>query len=161
MRGLTMNNEISYITGNETLIDYIEELWIELHQVHFEKSLDFKHRYKNFTFYERKQSLLSCASKGELFIAVAYDGGRKIGYCVSSLADNTGEIDSIYVKPDYRKLHIGSTLMEKSLDWFNSFDVTTVTIKVAAGNEEAFGFYSKYGFKPIFTELQIATKLSS
>jgi ribosomal protein S18 acetylase RimI-like enzyme len=64
------------------------------------------------------------------------------------------------VKPDYRKLHIGSTLMEKSLDWFNSLDVTTVTIKVAVGNEKAFGFYSKYGFKPIFTELQIATKLS-
>jgi ribosomal protein S18 acetylase RimI-like enzyme len=152
-----MNNEISYLTGNETLIDYIEELWIALNQVHFEKSRDFKHRYNNFTFYERKQSLLSCADKGELFIAIAYDGGRKIGYCASSLVGNAGEIDSIYVKPDYRKLHIGSTLMKKSLDWLNSFDATTVTIKVAAGNEEAFGFYSSYGFKPIFTELQIAT----
>jgi ribosomal protein S18 acetylase RimI-like enzyme len=50
--------------------------------------------------------------------------------------------------------------MEKSLDRINSRDTTSVTIKVAAGNEEAFGFYSKYGFKPIFTELQIATKSS-
>jgi ribosomal protein S18 acetylase RimI-like enzyme len=48
--------------------------------------------------------------------------------------------------------------MEKSLDWLNLLDATTVTIKVAVGNEEAFGFYSNYGFKPIFTELQIATK---
>jgi ribosomal protein S18 acetylase RimI-like enzyme len=51
-------------------------------------------------------------------------------------------------------------MMEKSLDWFNSLNVTIVTVKVAAGNEEAFGFYSKYGFKPIFTELQIVTKPS-
>jgi ribosomal protein S18 acetylase RimI-like enzyme len=154
-----MKNEISYLTGNETLIDHIEELWVELNQAHFEKSRDFKHRYENFTFCERKQSLLSCADKGELFVVIACDGGGKVGYCVSSRIGNDGEIDSIYVKPEYRKLHIGSTLMEKSLDWLNSLDVTTVTIKVAAGNEEAFGFYSRYGFKPIFTELQIATKI--
>ncbi|MDR1043786.1 MAG: GNAT family N-acetyltransferase [Candidatus Adiutrix sp.] len=155
-----MNNEISYFNGNETLIDDIEELWTELNQIHFEKSLDFKHRYNDFTFRQRKQSLLSSASKGKLFIAIAYDGNRRIGYCVSSIVDNIGEIDSIYVKPEYRKQHIGSVLMEKSLDRINSCDATSVTIKVAAGNEEAFGFYSKYGFKPIFTELQIATKPS-
>jgi ribosomal protein S18 acetylase RimI-like enzyme len=155
-----MNNGISYFNGNETRIDDIEELWIELNQVHFEKSPDFKRRYRDFTFRQRKQSLLSRAGKGKLSIAIAYDGDKKIGYCVSGIVDNIGEIDSIYVKPDYRKQHIGSVLMEKSLDWINSCDVTGVTVKVAAGNEEAFGFYSKYGFKPIFTELQIAAKPS-
>jgi ribosomal protein S18 acetylase RimI-like enzyme len=132
-----------------------EELWIELNQVHFEKSFDFKRRYKDFTFHKRRQSLLAHASKEELFIAVAYDGSEKIGYCVSSVVDNIGEIDSIYVKLGYRKQNIGSALMEKSLDRINSHKPTTVTIKVAVGNEEAFGFYSKYGFRPIFTELQI------
>jgi ribosomal protein S18 acetylase RimI-like enzyme len=96
-----MNNEILYFNGNETLINDIEELWTELNQIHFEKSLDFKRRYKDFTFRQRKQSLLSRASKGELFIAIAYDGDRRIGYCVSSVFDNIGEIDSIYVKPDF------------------------------------------------------------
>jgi ribosomal protein S18 acetylase RimI-like enzyme len=155
-----MNNKITYLTGDETLIDHIEELWTELNQVHFEKSLDFKHHYKNLTFCKRKKLLLSRIDEGELFITIACDGGRKIGYCIASLAGNAGEIDSIYVKPDYRKLHIGSTLLEKSLDWFNSLNATTATIKVAVGNEEAFDFYSRYGFEPIFTELQIATKLS-
>jgi hypothetical protein len=95
-----MNNEISYFTGNETLIDDIEELWIQLNQVHFEKSLDFKYRYKDFTFRQRKQSFFSRAGKGELFIVIAYDRDKKIGYCVSSIVDNIGEIDSIYVEPN-------------------------------------------------------------
>jgi hypothetical protein len=66
-------------------------LWVELNQIHFEKSPDFKHRYKNLTFCERKQSLLFHVGKGELFIALAYEGGRKIGYCVSSLIGNAGD----------------------------------------------------------------------
>jgi ribosomal protein S18 acetylase RimI-like enzyme len=155
IRRVKVNSKVSYIVGNEALIDDIEELWTELNQIHFEKTVDFKRRYREFTFCERKQSLLSCADKGELSIAIACDNERKIGYCVSSIIDNVGEIDSLYVKSDYRGKRIGGTLMEKSLDWINSHDVTAVRVKVAIGNEEVFGFYSTYGFKPIFTELQI------
>ncbi|MDR2612923.1 MAG: GNAT family N-acetyltransferase [Deltaproteobacteria bacterium] len=155
-----MNGEITFFTGDETLIGDIEELWIRLNQIHFQNSPDFKHRYKDFTFQKRKQSLLSCASKGKLSITVAYDGSEKVGYCVSSIADNIGDIDSIYVKPGYRRRNIGSALVEKSLDWINSHQPTTVTIKVAIGNEEALAFYSNFGFRPIFTELQIATEPS-
>jgi len=147
------NREISYKTGDESLIDEIGELWRELNQVHYEKSPHFKHLFGNFEFRERKQMYLSHAEKGKLFIVLAYDSGRKIGFCASSIVEGVGEIESLYIKPDYRKSHIGKNLMEKSLDWIKLSGVKKILIKVAYGNEEVFSFYEKYGFKPRLTEL--------
>lgn len=150
-----MDNAVTFETGGEELLDDIKELWEQLNQLHLEKSPFFKSHYRTFTFDARKQALLSCARAGRLFICVAYDKDIKIGYCVASVVGNTGEVDSIYVKPDYRRTGIGSALMEKSLDRIKSNNAGKIIVKVAFGNEEAFGFYSKYGFAPRLTELQM------
>lgn len=150
-----MNNEINLVRGDINNLNDIQELWEELNQHHLEKSYDFKQHYKDFTFSERKESLINYAEKGKLFIVIAYHESEKIGYCVASVVDRTGEIDSIYIKAGYRKNHVGNILMEAALGWIRSFDTKKIIVKVAAGNEEVFGFYSKYGFAPRLTELQI------
>jgi len=150
-----LKGEISFKTGDATLIDEIGELWSELNLIHYEKSPHFKHFFGTFEFRDRKQMFLAHAEKGTLFIVFAYDGGRIIGYCVSSIVEGVGEIESLYVKPDYRKSHIGKNLMEKSLEWIKLNGVKKMLLKVAYGNEEVFSFYEKYGFKPRLTELYI------
>ena len=152
-----LNNEFIYKIGDETIIDEIHELWSELNQIHLEKSPHFKQHFKTFTFHDRKQSLLSHANKGKLLIILAYDNDTKIGYCASSIVDNIGEIESMYVKPDYRKKHVGTMFMEKSLEWIRSNDAKEIIVKVATGNKEVFEFYSKYGFKPRLTLLQLTS----
>ena len=45
--------------------------------------------------------------------------------------------------------------MKESLHWIKSFEVKKTIVKVSVGNEEVFGFYSKYGFAPRLIELQL------
>ena len=150
-----MDKEIDLVCGDLGILDDIKDLWEELNLLHLEKSRDFKHYYKDFTFDSRKAALVDYANRGELFIVIAYHKSTKIGYCIASVVDRIGEIDSIYIRPDYRKDHVGKMLMDTSLQWINSCDVNKVIVKVSVGNEEVFGFYSKYGFVPRLTELQL------
>jgi ribosomal protein S18 acetylase RimI-like enzyme len=149
------NEEIAFITGGTSLLDEVKELWEELNQIHFEKSVDFKNHYKAFTFATRKESIVHHAENGKLLVVIAYCNNLKIGYCISSVIDGIGEIDSLFVKSDYRKSAVGHKLMEMSLDWIKSNAAQKIIVKVSVGNEEVFGFYSKYGFAPRLTELQI------
>lgn len=149
-------NEISYITGNEVLLDEIKELWEGLNLVHHEKSPYFKKHFETNTFEKRKNELISHAGKGRLFTVLARDESQKnVGYCVSSVVDGVGEIESIFISPSYRKHGIGRQLMQKSLDWLEASHPEKVIVKVAVGNEEAFGFYGKFGLYPRLTELQM------
>jgi len=154
-----MDNDIILETGNEKLLADIEELWEQLNQLHMAKSLDFKHHYRTFTFQARSKSLLSIAEKGKLFIAIAHHREEKIGYIVSSIIDETGEIDSVFIKPEYRKKGVGNMLMEASLNWIKTNNVKLIRVAVSVGNEEVFGFYAKYGFKPRLTVLQFGSEL--
>ena len=149
------NKEITFITGGASFLDEVKELWEELNQIHFEKSVDFKNHYKAFTFATRKESLVRHTENGKLLVVIACCNDQRIGYCISSVVDGIGEIDSIFVKSDYRKSDVGHKLMEISLDWIKSNTAKKIIIKVSVGNEEVFGFYSKYGFAPRLTELQI------
>ena len=137
------------------MLDELSELWDELRLYQLERSTDFKWHYESFTFHDRKKPLLLCADRGKLFIVIAYHDGVKIGYCISSVVDGVGEIESIYVKTDYRKQNIGNGLMSKSIEWIKTYDVRKVMVKVVTGNEDAMGFYSRFGFKPRFTDMQL------
>jgi len=151
---IALHNEITFIKGNEALLGDVRELWEELNRLHLDKSVKFKQYYRDFTFQSRKESLIKYIEKGSLFIIIAYHDNIKIGFCIAGVIDNEGELESIYIKSDYRRDHIGDVLMRESLDWIKSFGVEKTVIKVSAGNEEAFGFYAKYGFTPWNTELR-------
>jgi ribosomal protein S18 acetylase RimI-like enzyme len=137
------------------MLDDVLELWSELNQFHIEKSLHFKDYYANLEFYSRKKQLETRAQQGAVFVIIAFAGEQKIGHCVASFVDEIGMIESLFVKPSYRREHVGSTLIESALEWLHSHDPRHINLKVAVGNEEAFSFYAKYGFKPRSTELQM------
>lgn len=150
-----MVTNIHYIVGNEELLDYVKELWEELNYIHLKKSPYFQRFYGHNTFEARKKSILSSAQNGQIFINLAYDGSLLIGYCISSIVDESGEVDSIFISADYRKKGIAGTLMGNALGWFEENNTKKLIIKVSVGNEEVFGFYAKYGFYPRLTELQM------
>jgi len=82
------------------------------------------------------------------------DSNQYVGYCISSITkDNEGEIDSIFIEENYRRLGIGDCFMKKALEWMDKQSVKTKRIVIAYGNEEAMAFYSRYGFAPLFTVL--------
>jgi len=147
---------ISYEIGNESLLSEIENLWKSLNDIHNDKTLCFKEHFENMTFEMRKEDLLKQAQKGELSIILVRNIDNKvIGYCVSSLVNRIGEIESICIDKEYRKRGIGDILMEKALHWIENKKPNKIFVMVAVGNEEVYGFYKKYGFYPRITKLEM------
>jgi diamine N-acetyltransferase len=149
--------KIRYSYGDQALLDKIKLLWEELNEHHCEHSSNFKDYYNQMTFEKRKFDLLKKSLYGKMRVDLAEDeaSGCRVGYCVSSLnGEKTGEIESIFVKVAYRGLGVGDSLIKNALLWMDKEGAAAKIVEVGAGNEQAFGFYSRYGFLPRKTVLK-------
>lgn len=126
----------------------LKPLWEELNSHHGKLSKNFKEQFKSLTF-EKRISMLS--DKKDLSVFLASDSGKYIGYCIATAEGSKGELDSIYIEPNYRKQKVGTKLMERALDWFDKLNIHEMDIYIAEGNEQVFNFYEKFGFKNRFT----------
>lgn len=154
--------EIQYIETDQQGLDLIKPLWQQLVEHHKARSLIFYDDYAKITFATRKKQLLKKSRANTIRIDLAKDVnlGELIGYCVSTISEERqGEIDSIYIKPDYRRFGIADNLMKRALHWMDEQFITKRILIVAAENEEVLGFYSKYSFHPRSIVLeQVQTK---
>ena len=133
-------------------IHEIEPLWRELNSLHREKSKNFKEHFSLLTFSERTQKLLAME---HLAIFAAEDNAQWVGYCIASSSDGAGEIDSLYIKPQYQGAALGLLLTETAMSWLTALGCHQMSVAVAEGNEAAIPFYEKLGFKKRFEVLQI------
>jgi diamine N-acetyltransferase len=141
-------NTIDFITGGAELLEYVQPLWEKLNRHHQANSKYFSDKFKNLTFDLRKRKLMNDINT-ELRVDLVKDSENHtfVGYCISTVTiDSVGEMDSLYIEPEYRKFGIGNKLMSRFLEWLDSKNVKTKIIVVAEGNEEVFDFYKKYGF---------------
>ncbi|MBN2392523.1 MAG: GNAT family N-acetyltransferase [Anaerolineae bacterium] len=145
---------IVYITGSTELLDAIGPLWEELNAQHAAQSPHFGEDYAARTYAWRKAGLLK--KDGDLRVELAQDAdtGNVVGYCVSLVTDDVGVIESIFIDADYREQGIGDALIQHALAWMDEYDVPMKRLVVATGNEQAFGFYVRYGFQPRHVVLQ-------
>lgn len=127
-------------------IDCIAPLWQQLNQLHFEKSTSFAAYYKKLSFNVRKQVFIEKAQQGQLLITLAKQQDKLLGYCVSSVVNTVGEVESLFVSPEYRGADIGEKLLTQALSWMDSLQVSAKKIAVYAGNEAVLSFYKKFGF---------------
>lgn len=139
---------ICIVEKDITEIEAIKPLWEQLNSIHLDKSVYFKNKYEKFTFEKRMESIYEKAQKGilKLDILLDNDRGKYIGYCLSSIEDNLGEIESIYIENQYRKFRLGDKLMKNALAWFESNNITNIKISVVYANNEVLPFYERYGF---------------
>ena len=142
--------QITYTSGNQRQIDKIKPLWNELNKHHYCVSPYFKDYYQKLTFEDRKRVILQRALGGAVRVDFALDdSGALVGYCVSSIDKlQMGEVDTIYVCPKLRGQGIGKALMEKAVAWLDEVGAKKKIVSVAVGNEQAYGFYEKFGFLP-------------
>jgi len=148
--------DVKYVFGSATLIDKIAPLWELLNKQHLSSSPYFKDYYNNLTFKDRQRAILLRAVGGDIRIDLAFAKGEQlIGYCVTSIDKQfTGEIDSLFVIPECRGQGIGTTLMEKALEWLKSKGSKKNIVSVAVGNEKTYVFYEQFGFYPRRTLLE-------
>jgi [ribosomal protein S18]-alanine N-acetyltransferase len=79
---------------------------------------------------------------------VAQKNNRVVGYIIFWIKfEDEGHIISIAVDKNYRRLEVGSKLVETSIEVFKKFEVKIIKLEVRVGNKGARKFYSKLGFK--------------
>lgn len=139
-------------------IHAIQPLWERLNKLHHEFSTHFKQQYETFTFSERIKKL---HGRKNVTIFTAFDEDVPVGYCLVSIDAECGEIDSLFVAPEFRNQGIGESLVKKALQWLNERHCTIIDILVAEGNEKVFSFYERFGFKPRATLLRLLDKTSN
>lgn len=148
---------ITYRSGDESLLDDIQQLWEALNRHHRDAAVNFKSHYEAFTFEQRKKNLLQKAKNGQLRIEIAVDQevAQNVGYCISRVEfSGDAEMESLYVQDDYRGLGLGETLLSNASAWMDEMGAHTKTVSVAVGNEKAFSFYARFGFYPRKTLLE-------
>lgn len=140
--------DIIIVEKDITEIDIIKPLWEKLNLIHLDKSVNFKSKYENFTFYKRMESIYKKAEKGIIKLDVLLDNDEReyVGYCLSSIEDNLGEIESIFIEKKYRKQGLGDKLVQSALKWFELKGIKNIEINVVYANDGALPFYERHGF---------------
>jgi len=141
-------DNIEYIAGGSEMIDFVKPLWERLKDHHRLHSQHFSNQYTELTFEKRKSKLLLPSTTHVKIDLVKITGRNEyIGYCISTInAEHTGEVDSLYLESEYRKMGIGNELMTRALNWMDEKQVKTKVISVGEGNEAVFNFYQHFGF---------------
>ncbi len=84
---------------------------------------------------------------------IARNGEARWGYflgmlkdCVGEIPRSVGYVNGLYVEPPYRKLGIGSLLLQAGWSWFRQHGATLVELYTAVENIPALRFWQKHGF---------------
>ncbi|WP_200284739.1 GNAT family N-acetyltransferase [Rhabdochromatium marinum] len=149
---VSVMNKMEIIEIPKESIHEIEPLWRELNSHHHEKSNNFKGHFSSFTFTERSKKLLAMDN---LAIFAVKENSELVGYCIASSNNGAGEIDSLYIKPQFRGASLGMLLTESAMAWLSGLNCSQISVYVAEGNEDAIPFYEKFDFKTRFHVLQI------
>lgn len=73
--------------------------------------------------------------------------GKVVGYIIGYNNNGIGEIDSLAVAQDFRKLGIGKMLSEHLIEWLKERDVQTISLEVRTTSDSVINLYKELGFK--------------
>lgn len=135
-------------------VEVIGELWEKNRLHHEELSRYFKELYGSITFDDRIGSFKGL-DKESIKITVAQKENRYIGYCISRVTEEDGELESLHVDKDSRGTGVGRALSAHHIKWMREKGCQAIRVKVAHENETAISFYRELEFFPNTLDLQL------
>jgi Acetyltransferases len=139
--------DVAYITLPAAELSRIAPLWEQLNAQHLKNSQNFKEHYHAQTF-ESRSAKFRALGGGCVHIGAAQTpDGALAGYCICTCEGDAGELDSIYIEAQYRGKGVGRRLAEDGVAWLKAKGCRGIIVTVADGNEQAFGFYERLGFR--------------
>jgi ribosomal protein S18 acetylase RimI-like enzyme len=118
-----------------------------------------------YVWYGSREVLIADFERFPEYFLVAESDGRIVGYVNGSVRANETvevlpeqemhfEIENIYVKAEFRNMHVGGDLLERLLgvakeNGIERFVVSTVSKDI----DQILKFYRTYGFRPWYVEL--------
>lgn len=148
-----MDVRIKDIRNDELIL--IKHLWEKLNQLHLQDSTYFKEHYESFTFEKRCEKFKGMEEKFIKIEVVETEKLGIIGYCISTIRQEVGEIESLFIEAEFRKDGLGNLLVDSAIQWLKSNNCKKILVGVAEGHEDVFGFYMKKGFYPRLTYLEL------
>jgi ribosomal protein S18 acetylase RimI-like enzyme len=149
-------DEVQYEVGGPELLESIRPLWLMLREHHRSLRTHFRDEISGREFDERKAQWFAFPPSG-VRVELARARGNLVGYCVTTIdANRVGEVDSLFILESLRRRGIGDAFMRRALAWLDENNVRDRVIEVAAGNEQVWPFYARYGFYPRRTVLKPA-----
>ena len=147
---------IETITSKE--IDRFAHLWCKLNAFHQELDELFG-RPNHCSIWEERRTQLQEKAQGENLIQIVRIGKETVGYCFTYTDEkNRGEIESLYVLPEYRGEGYGKKLVKNALNWLDDVNCKDIEISVHPGNTNAISFYWSFGFATGHIMKKIADK---
>jgi len=128
-------------------IGVIKNLWEKNRQYHEDSSEYFSETYCSICFDERMKAF-GAFDKDMLKITVARDNGEYIGYCISTIVEGKGELESLHVDESKRRIGIGKELAVAHLEWMKENNCKVIGVTVSQENIYTINFYKKLGFYP-------------
>ncbi|WP_422484596.1 GNAT family N-acetyltransferase [Gudongella sp. DL1XJH-153] len=128
-------------------IEIIKDLWEKNRQYHENNSTFFGESYRTICF-EDKVKDLAKFHKDKIKISVAKVNDEYIGYCISTIVDDNGEIASIHVDQSSRRVGIGKKLVVEYLEWMKGKKCKAIGVTVSQENKSTINFYKELGFYP-------------
>lgn len=128
-------------------IEVIKNLWENNRKYHEDSSEYFSEAYRSIYFEERIGNFRAF-DKDLLKITVANDNDEYIGYCISTIVEGKGEVESLHVDESKRGIGIGKKLVSAHLKWMKENNCKVIGVTVSQENESTISFYKKLGFYP-------------
>ena len=150
-----MNEDFLLESGGFELLPRIRALWYELKDHHSRLHPGFPDM-STPRFELRESGLKAKAADLLVDFVVHKSDGREAGYCLSAIHGSAmGEIESLYVREEFRGRGIGGELARRALCWMDEKHVKSKCVSVLSGNREAVAFYERFGFRPRVYEMMI------
>ena len=136
-------------------IETIRGLWEKNRQYHEKTSEYFKEAYSSINFADRMKAF-STLNENTMKITVAKSNDEYIGYCISTIINGTGELQSLHVDEKHRGSGIGKQLASKHIEWMKEKNCRSIGVTVSQENEATIAFYKRLGFYPntLFMEMK-------
>ena len=114
---------------------------------HNRTSVYFKGNYPSKPFEQIINEISQKIKDGFSKVDVVMENHKIIGFSQYTIQDNIGELEYLVILPEYRNCGYGKMIMDKVIEYFKTHQVKRIDIRIVYGNDDAKGFYEKYGFK--------------
>lgn len=128
-----MTGKSIHIEVVKTCVDHIDDILVV-------EKLSFKTPWSKGSFIEEIKR-----NKFAVYFS-AKAGERVVGYAGMWVVCNEGHITNVAVHPEYRRIGIGSRLMEVLITAARNLNIESMTLEVRKSNIAAQALYRKYGF---------------
>jgi len=131
----------------------IVEIWKEFMDFHSDLDPFLTRRDDGYVYFDK--FVRKKIESDDSLVLAATDNGKVIGFSIVFISkhppvlklERYGFIDDVAVRLGYRRMGVGTAMLNKIYEWFESKDIKRIELNVLPNNIEGYSFWVKNGFR--------------